>query len=106
ALGDDTAHPSPSTPLAYDVEGAPPFLLVHGTNDTYTPPEGARALARHLRAGSPRPVVIAELPGAQHSFDLFHSVRYEAVIDAFRAFAAFVLATAGDRRAACSPTNE
>jgi hypothetical protein len=34
--------------------------------------------------------VYAELTGAQHSFDLFHSLRFEAVIDAIEAFAAWV----------------
>ena len=52
--------------------------------------EGARALVDHLRAVSSNPFVYAELPGAQHSFDLFHSVRFETVIDAIEAFAAWV----------------
>jgi acetyl esterase/lipase len=86
-LGGDE-HP-PTTPLAYDGD-PPPFFVVHGDQDTYAPVEGARALAEHLRAVSPEPVVYAELPGAQHSFDLFHSVRFETVVDAIEAFAAWV----------------
>jgi hypothetical protein len=35
-------------------------------------------------------VVYAELPGAQHAFDLFHSLRFEAVVDGIEAFAAWV----------------
>ena len=35
-------------------------------------------------------LVYAELPGAQHSFALFHSLRFEAVVDAIEAFAAWV----------------
>ena len=31
---------------------------------------------------------VAQLPGAQHSFDLFSSVRFEAVIDGIAAFTA------------------
>ena len=81
-------HP-PTTPLAYDGD-APPFFVVHGDQDTYTPAEGARALVEHLRAVSSNPVLYAELPGGQHSFDLFHSVRFETVIDAIEAFAAWV----------------
>jgi hypothetical protein len=38
-------------------------------------------------------VVYAELPGAQHAFDLFHSLRFEAVVDAIEAFAAWVRST-------------
>jgi acetyl esterase/lipase len=79
----------PSTPLAYHGDAAP-FFVVHGANDTYTPPEGARALVDHLRAVSSNPVLCAELPGAQHSFDLYHSVRFETVIDGIEAFAALL----------------
>jgi hypothetical protein len=45
-------------------------------------------------------VVYAELPGAQHAFDLFHSVRFDAVVNAVEAFAAWV------RARAASPTND
>jgi hypothetical protein len=38
-------------------------------------------------------VVYAELPGAQHAFDLFHSLRFEAVVDAAEAFTAWVRTT-------------
>ena len=79
----------PSTPLAYRGDAAP-FFVVHGDQDTYTPPEGARALVEHLRAVSSNPILYAELPGAQHSFDLFHSVRFETAINAIEAFAAWI----------------
>ena len=79
----------PTTPLAYGGE-ASPFFVVHGDHDTYTPPDGARALVEHLRAVSSHPILYAELPGAQHSFDLFHSVRFETVINGIEAFAAWV----------------
>jgi acetyl esterase/lipase len=79
-----------SSPLDHIRGETPPFLIVHGSNDTYTPIEGARALAAKLRRASSRPVVLAELPGAQHSFDMFHSVRFEAVVDAVRTFTAAV----------------
>ncbi len=75
-----------STPLGYDASAAPPFLLVHGDLDNYAPVEDARDLSAHLRQGSTRPVAYAELPGAQHAFDRFHSVRYDAVVDGVEAF--------------------
>lgn len=87
-LGGD-AQP-PSTPLAYSGPHAPPFFVVHGDHDTYTPVEGARLLVERLRAASSQPVVYAELPGAQHSFDLFHSIRFETVVDAIETFALWV----------------
>jgi acetyl esterase/lipase len=71
----------PSSPLRYSVAGAPPMFLAHGDQDTYVPVDGARALVDHLRHGSPSPVVYAELPGAQHAFDLFHSIRFDTVVD-------------------------
>ncbi len=93
----------PTTPLAYDGSDAPPFLVIHGDHDTFTPVEGARALVDHLQATSSSPVVYAELPGAQHSFDVFHSVRFETVIDAIEAFAAWIRSQPG-RTAAARPT--
>lgn len=76
----------PTSPHAYLTADAPPMLLVHGDHDTYTPVEGAREIVEGLRATSASPVAYAELPGAQHSFDLFHSIRFEIVIDAIEAF--------------------
>jgi hypothetical protein len=34
--------------------------------------------------------VYAELPGAQHGFDRFHSLRFEQVVDAIEAFTAWI----------------
>ncbi|MFI2432917.1 alpha/beta hydrolase [Streptomyces sp. NPDC018693] len=86
-------EPPPSTPAAYLRPDTPPVLLVHGDKDALVPVENARAFATALRDTSTAPVVYAELPGAQHSFDLFHSLRFEAVVDAAESFAAWVRAT-------------
>jgi hypothetical protein len=48
--------------------------------------QGARAFAARLRRCSSRPVVYAELPGGQHGFDRFRSLRFEAVVDGVAAF--------------------
>lgn len=64
--------------------------MAHGDHDTVVPVGNARAFAEKLRATSANPVVYAELSGAQHAFDLFHSLRFEAVVDAIEAFAAWV----------------
>jgi acetyl esterase/lipase len=82
--------PLPSSPFDHVAAGAPPFFLAHGDRDTVTSVERARELAERLRAASPGPVVYAELPGAQHSFDLFRSPRFERVVDGVEAFAASV----------------
>ncbi|KNE81266.1 esterase [Streptomyces fradiae] len=80
-----------SSPAAHVREDAPPFLIVHGDRDTVVPAAEARRFAGTLRAASASPVVHAELPGAQHAFDLFPAVRFEAVVDAVEAFADHVL---------------
>lgn len=77
-------------PLGHSAATAPPFFMAHGENDTIAYVETARRTVDHLRAGSTQPVVYAELPGGQHSFDLFHSLRYSAVIDGIDAFTAWV----------------
>ncbi len=79
-----------SSPAAYVGTHAPPFFVAHGDQDTYVPVEGARRFVERLRSGSSHPVVYAELPGGQHTFDLFHSLRFERVIDATEAFASWV----------------
>jgi acetyl esterase/lipase len=79
-----------SSPLAYVERDAPPFFVAHGDRDTVVSVEDARRFVERLRKGSSRPVVYAELPGAQHGFDLFHSLRFEQVVDAIEAFTAWV----------------
>ena len=75
---------------AYVRTDAPPFFVAHGDQDTVVLVEDARAFVERLRSASSHPVVYAELPGAQHTFDLFHSIRFETVVDAIEAFAAWV----------------
>jgi acetyl esterase/lipase len=83
-------HRQTAGPLAHVNASAPPFFVVHGDHDTCTPVVGARAFVDGIRSVSTGPVVYAELPGAQHSFDLFHSIRFESVISAIDDFAAWV----------------
>jgi acetyl esterase/lipase len=82
--------PVPSSPSDFVHPDAPPLLIAHGDQDTLVPPEHARRLVARLRATSASPVVYAELPGAQHSFDLFHSIRFETLIDGIQGFASWI----------------
>ena len=82
----DSGRPT-SAPTAHLRGDAPPCFLVHGDRDTIVVVEHARAFAARLRSASEGPVVYAELPDAQHTFDLVHSIRCEAVVDAAEAFA-------------------
>jgi len=68
------AAASPITKVSAD---APPFFVLHGSNDSFIPVEQARAFAARLRGVSTSPVVYAELPIAQHAFDIFGSARAE-----------------------------
>ncbi|MDD9381221.1 alpha/beta hydrolase [Streptomyces sp. ZAF1911] len=91
-FGDEPdATPSPYQPYAYLNPGAPPFFIAHGTKDALATVEGARHFVDRLRAVSDSTVVYAELSGGQHAFDLFHSPRFEAVVDGVEAFATWVL---------------
>ncbi|WP_327207272.1 alpha/beta hydrolase [[Kitasatospora] papulosa] len=84
--------PPPLQPQGYIHPGAPPFLIAHGTKDTLGTVEGARSFVAQLRRASESTVVYAELRGGQHSFDVYHSPRFEAVVDGVEAFAAWILA--------------
>jgi acetyl esterase/lipase len=86
-----TRESAPSSPLAYDGTDAPPFFVAHGDQDTLIPVAAARRFVGQLRATSANPVVYAELPGAQHGFDRFHSLRFDTVVDAIEAFAAWII---------------
>jgi acetyl esterase/lipase len=79
-------HDPSSSPVDHVRADAPAYFVAHGDHDTYVPVAGAREFAEKLRAVSRSTVVYAELPGAQHSFDLFRSPRFESVVDAVEAF--------------------
>ncbi|MEU2623061.1 alpha/beta hydrolase [Streptomyces sp. NPDC007157] len=79
-----------STPLAHLHSDAPPFLVVHGALDTLVLVEDARHFASELQRVSAQPVVYAELPGTQHNFDFFPSLRFHAVTEAVEDFTAWV----------------
>lgn len=64
-----------ASPLDRITASAPPTFVLHGTHDTLIPVTEARRFAGTLRERSQAPVAYAELPGAQHAFDLFTSIR-------------------------------
>ncbi len=102
----DRGGPVPSSPRAYVRRDAPPFFVAHGDNDTFVPIAGAESFVEALRSVSMNPVVYARLPGAQHSFDLLQSVRFQHVIDGIETFTAWVRARrdpAGAERTTGSP---
>jgi len=69
---------------------APPFFVIHGSHDSLAPVEEARHFARMLREVSKAPAAYAEIPGAQHAFEIFHSPRASYVVRAVDRFLGWV----------------
>ena len=84
---------SDAFPLAHLSATAPPFFVAHGDLDSLLSVEAAREFVEKLRAISENPVVYAELPGAQHAFDRFRSVRCDNVVNGIEAFVEWVRST-------------
>jgi len=79
-----------ASPLHRVHAGAPPFFVIHGSHDSLASVEEARHFADVLRKVSQQPVVYAEIPGAQHAFEIFHSLRTTHVVRAVDRFLSFV----------------
>lgn len=79
-----------ASPVAHVRPDAPPFFVVHGDADTLVPVAEARHFVRALREKSSQPVVYAEIPGAQHAFEIFPSLRTLRVGRAVERFLAWV----------------
>jgi len=78
-----------ASPIAHVNASAPPFFVVHGSHDSLVWVEEARAFVAALDEASAQPVVYAELPGAQHAFEVFHSVRTDHAVNAVADFLEF-----------------
>ena len=82
-----------ASPITHVQADAPPFFVLHGRNDTLIPVEQARGFVARLREVSTQPVVYAELPLAQHAFDMFGSIRAAHAALAVEQFLAEVYST-------------
>jgi acetyl esterase/lipase len=82
-----------ASPLQYVRPDAPPFFVLHGTDDSLIPVAEAREFAAELQAASKAPVAYAELPYAQHAFDIFGSPRAHRSAEAVARFLSWVYAT-------------
>ncbi|AAS03475.1 LipO [Mycobacterium avium subsp. paratuberculosis K-10] len=72
---------------------APPFFVLHGRDDSLIPVGEAQEFVEELRAVSKSPVAYAELPHAQHAFDIFSSPRAHRSAEAVARFLSWVYAT-------------
>ena len=75
-----------ASPISHVSNEAPPMFVIQGTHDTLVWVEEARAFVSALQAVTHEPVVYAELPGAQHAFEIFHSVRTEQTVNSVADF--------------------
>ena len=71
-----------ASPILRITPDAPDFFVIHGAHDTLVPVDQARQFVARLRDVSKRTVVYAELPGAQHAFDVFPSIRSAHIVRA------------------------
>jgi acetyl esterase/lipase len=78
-----------ASPLLRVRPDAPPFLVVHGHRDSLVEVAQARAFVDALRSVSRSTVGYAELPGTQHAFDVFPSIRSAHVVRAVDRFLRF-----------------
>jgi len=79
-----------ASPLHRVNQDAPPFFVIHGKNDSLVPVAEARHFVERLRAVARQPVAYAELPGTQHAFDVFPSIRSAHVVRAIERFLDYV----------------
>ncbi len=71
-----------ASPILRITPDAPDFFVLHGAADSLVPVDQARQFVARLREVSKRSVVYAELPGAQHAFDVFPSIRSAHIVRA------------------------
>jgi acetyl esterase/lipase len=70
------------TPLLRVGKDAPDFFVIHGAHDSLVAVDQARLFVGRLREVSGATVTYAELPGTQHAFDVFPSIRSAHVVRA------------------------
>jgi acetyl esterase/lipase len=90
ALADAREAYDRASPMSVLGGHAPPFFVIHGDHDTMVPVEEARRFVAMLREAIPGQVAYAEIPGAQHAFELFPSVRTIFVLQGVERFLAWV----------------
>jgi acetyl esterase/lipase len=87
---DEPARFEQASPIAHVGAHAPPFLVVHGERDTLVPVAEARGFVTALRRASAAACAYIEVPGAQHAFEVFPSVRTLHLLRGLQRFAVHV----------------
>jgi acetyl esterase/lipase len=82
---EDLARWHRSAPIHLATENRPPFLVIHGANDTLVRPLLSRRLVEALRAAGGPMAELIEVPWANHGFDFFAGPRGRATAAAVEA---------------------
>ena len=75
-----------ASPLDHVSAEAPPMFVIQGSHDALVWVEEARTFVSAMQKASTQAVVYGELPGAQHAFEVFHSVRTDHTVNAVTDF--------------------
>ena len=81
-----------ASPYHWVGKNSPPFMMLHGSSDALVPVEEARRFHDHFVLEAEAPVVYAELPGAQHAYEVFPSLRTAHTLKGVERFLAWFLA--------------
>ncbi|SOJ54835.1 Carboxylesterase NlhH [Mycobacterium simulans] len=82
-----------ASPIRHVHADAPPFFVLHGHDDSLIPVGEAQEFVEELRSVSKAPVAYADLPNAQHAFDIFGSPRAHQTAEAVARFLSWVYVT-------------
>ena len=75
----------------------PPFMVLHGSQDSLAVVNEGRVFSQKLRETSQSPVVYVEMAGAEHAWDAVHSLRTEHTIDGIHRFLEWARAAQSER---------
>jgi len=89
---------------AAKAEAAPPFMVVHGDRDSLAPLGAALRFCDVLRSRGGAPLVWACLPGAQHAFEVFPSLRSVPAVHGVHRFCQAVYSAHRANLAVVAPT--
>jgi acetyl esterase/lipase len=100
-----------ASPFAQITPDDPPFFVIHGALDTMVPVAEARAFCQKFRQTVNAPIVYAEIPHAQHAFEIFPSLRTTFVVQGVERFVSYLYSeylrsnrTIGDDRTPATAT--
>ncbi|RLQ22037.1 alpha/beta hydrolase [Seongchinamella sediminis] len=75
-----------ASPVAQVRSDAPPFMVLHGSHDSLASVRDAQVFVEKLADESEQPVVYVEMPGAEHAWEIMHSLRTEHTVDGVHRF--------------------